>query len=92
MLLVGGLVTLGFLAVLLLAVYAKTTTDEVARLRALLRAAGQLADCILDPTKVDDYQKDPTLLPADKIALVAALKDPDGKAAAVLLGEDDEDD
>lgn len=85
MLLLGGLLFLGFTGVVLLAVYAKTMTDDNKRLRATMNAAAQLLECVLDPAQVTDYQKDPTLMPRDKIELLAALKDPDGKAAAELL-------
>lgn len=85
MLLIGGLLTLGFIGVLLLAVYAKTMTDDNKRLRAIMNAAGQLADCIFNPADVAQYQQDPTLQANDRTELLAALADPDGKAASDLL-------
>lgn len=84
MLLLGGILFLGFAGVLLLAIYAKTMTDDNKRLRATIDCAGQLLGCILDPKEVKDYQQDPTLMGRDTQVLLAALQDPDGKAASDL--------
>jgi len=86
MLLIGVIVTVGFIGVLMLAIYAKTMTNDNNRLRAEMASVADLLEAIFDPN-VTQYQGEAgaKALERDKADVITALRDPDGKTATELV-------